>query len=60
MVENESFSNSRANHTLKIEQGPHSMPLFYDEQVKKNFTFLFYRDDLRAATESHQHTLSGR
>lgn len=52
-VEREGFLNSRANHTFQIQQGPWDMPLFYDEQVMKNFTFL-YLDDLRAGTQSHQ------
>lgn len=39
MVENEGFSNSRANHTLKVQQGPCYMPSFYDKQIKKNLTF---------------------
>lgn len=52
-VERGGFLNSRANHTFQIQQGPWDMPLFHDELVVKNFTFL-YLDDLRAGTRSHQ------
>lgn len=52
-VESEGFPNSRANRMFLIQQGPRDLPLFDDEQVTKNFTFL-YLDDLRAGTLSHQ------
>lgn len=52
-VESEGFPKSRANRTFLIQQGPWDLPLFDDEQVIKNFTFL-YLDDLRAGTLSHQ------
>lgn len=49
-VESEAFSDSGANPTFQIQQGPWDMPLLYDDQVVKKFTFL-YLDDLRAGTQ---------
>lgn len=43
-------ANSGANPAFQIQPGPRDMPLFYDDQVMKNFTF-FYLDDLRAGLE---------